>query len=587
LKKEAIVTLHKNCDRNGRRLRFARIYCRDIFLAVLALLVSAYSPAQLPTSPAGQPTKAAPTTPVDLLGRETPRGAFLGFLRYSEGQDYETAARYLQPPPHQNSDMAHLAREFQALQGNFEGDIELLSDDPNGTIQPGLPPGQVLAGALVVGGTTVDVILVRVDDPPSGKIWLISKETVAIVPKLYAQMESETPTFLDRIVPATLRSRRLFGMSEAKWLGWLLSIPISWLLAWSAVVLSSAPAWIARKLRKRPLRPFWKTQVGLPLQCIVAVVIHGVFVYLLALPLLYRFYYSRFLAALLVGCFLWFASKITDRGYEHVVNRMRADKNGGDAIIILMQRLSRIVLTIVGLVAALAIFGLNVKTTLAGLGIGGLAIALAAQKTLENLIGGVSLLMDKAVRIGDSCQIGDQQGTVEDIGLRSLKLRTQDQNLSVIPNGSLAQMQFQNMARRSKLLINQTFLLRIETRAEELRFVLDRVQSMLDQHPAIERETLRVRIMSFAGAAFQAELFAYVKTGDWLEFTAIRQQVILNIAEIVEASGTGFAGPTQLAYLSKDKGIVAQRANDGVPSINRAQDGDGFRFPSETRTGTD
>jgi MscS family membrane protein len=103
---------------------------------------------------------------------------------------------------------------------------------------------------------------------------------------------------------------------------------------------------------------------------------------------------------------------------------MRAEKNGGEAIIILMQRLNRIVLIIVGLVAALAIFGVNVKTTLAGLGIGGLAIALAAQKSLENLIGGVSLLIDKAVRIGDFCQIGDQLGTVEDIGLRSLKLRT-------------------------------------------------------------------------------------------------------------------------------------------------------------------
>ena len=110
-----------------------------------------------------------------------------------------------------------------------------------------------------------------------------------------------------------------------------------------------------------------------------------------------------------------------------------------------MQRLTRIVMLIIAFVAALALFGINVKTTLAGLGIGGLAIALAAQKSLENLIGGVSLLMDKAVHVGDFCQIGDRLGTVEDIGLRSLKLRTLDQNLLVVPNGSLAQMQFENM----------------------------------------------------------------------------------------------------------------------------------------------
>ena len=94
-----------------------------------------------------------------------------------------------------------------------------------------------------------------------------------------------------------------------------------------------------------------------------------------------------------------------------------------------MQRLTRVVMLIIAVICALALFGINVKTTLAGLGIGGLAIALAAQKTLENLIGGVSLLMDKAVSLGDLCQIGDQLGIVEDIGLRSLKLRSLDQKL--------------------------------------------------------------------------------------------------------------------------------------------------------------
>jgi MscS family membrane protein len=176
----------------------------------------------------------------------------------------------------------------------------------------------------------------------------------------------------------------------------------------------------------------WKTRIGLTLHGIVAIVVHGFLVYLLAPPLLYRIYYARFLAALLVGCLLWLVSRITDQGYEHVVSRMRAQRNGGEAIIILMQRLHRIVLAIVGLVAALAIFGVNVKTTLAGLGIGGLAIALAAQKSLENLIGGVSLLMDKAVRVGDSCQIGDQLGTVEDISFETPRRVSVDSLLGLV-----------------------------------------------------------------------------------------------------------------------------------------------------------
>jgi MscS family membrane protein len=251
-----------------------------------------------------------------------------------------------------------------------------------------------------------------------------------------------------------------------------------------------------------------------------------------------------------------------------------------------MQRLTHILLVIIALLVGLALFGFNVTTTLAGLGIGGLAIALAAQKSLENLIGGVSLLMDKAVQVGDFCQIGTQLGTVEDIGLRSLKLRTLDQNLSVVPNGSLAQMQFQNMARRSKLLINQTFALRIETEVEQLRFVLDRVQSMLDQHPAIEPETCRFRVTSFVGASFQLELFAYGQIGDWKQFTAIRQDVILKIAEIVEASGTRFAAPTQLTYLSSDAGLDAEKTNDAVRRATELRASGIFRSPGEARTGT-
>jgi len=511
----------------------------------------------------------------------------MGLLKCTEHEDFATAARYLQQSPGKETDLVQVAKELEALHSKFTGDIGLLSDDPNGSIESGLPPGEVRAGVLTVGSTTADVILVRVEDPESGKIWLISQQTVARIPQLYAEMKGETPMVADRILPPALSGRRLLRMSLLQWIEWLLSIPISWLLAWLLAFLISAPDRIRCRVRKLPFRPVWETRHGLPLKCIIAIVLHSLFVYLIGLPLLYRVYYLRFMATLLAACFVWLVSTITDRSFEHALNRARTQHNGGESILIVMQRLTRIALLIVASVAALSMFGFNVKTTLAGLGIGGLAIALAAQKTLENLIGGVSLLMDKAIRVGDFCQIGDQLGTVEDIGLRSLKLRTLDQNLSVVPNGSLAQMQFQNMARRGKLLINQTFSLRIETQAAQLRFVLDRVQNTLDQHPAIEPGTCRIRVMSFVGAAFQLELFAYAKTGDWAQFTAIRQDVILKIAEIVEASGTRFAAPTQLAYLSRDKGVNASKENDIVRREAETQPSDVFTFPGEARTGTE
>jgi MscS family membrane protein len=510
----------------------------------------------------------------------------MGFLKYAEHDDFSTAAQYLQPTPGSDIDLTERAREFQGLHPNFKGNLGLLSDDPNGTVESGLAQGQVRAGVLAVGGKSADIILVRVDDPTSGKIWLISKETVASFPELYSQLKSQAPTEAPRIMPAVLSERHVLGISLLQWLEWLLSFPVSWSLAWLAGLLLSAPRRLWCKLHRRPFRSIWESPLGLPLRCILAIVAHSLCVHLLGPPLLYRIYYFRVMAALLVGCLVWLVSRITDGSFDHAVTRMRTQHKGGESILVLMQRLTHIVLIIIALVIALSLLGVNMRTALTGLGIGGLAIALAAQKSLENLIGGVSLLMDQAIHIGDFCKIGDLRGTVEDIGLRSLKLRTLDQNLLTVPNGLLAQMQFQNLTSRQKLLINETFSLRIETQAEQLRFVLDRVQSMLDEHSAIESGTSRVRVTGFAGAAFELELHAYGKTGDWAEFTAIRQDVILKVAEIVEAAGARFAAPTRLAYLSGDAGVDAEKADRAVRHVTELRASNAFRFPGEARTGT-
>jgi MscS family membrane protein len=531
--------------------------CAPLSALALWLLAGAVaiSAAQIPKS---APAKAEPAPALDPLHRETPRSTVEGLLRCGEREDFACISRYLEPVPGLDVEPRELAREFQALHSRYKGSIATLSDEPEGRVEEGLPPGQERAGVIKVGGATTEVILTRVDDPNYGKIWLVSSETVAKIPQLYAELKSEKPTLAERMMPAALANRHLLGMSLAQWLGWVLSIPISWALAWLLAFLLSVPRRIWRALQKVSIKTIWETNLGLPLKCIMAIMIHGVLVYLLEPPLLYREYYFRFLTVLLVGCFAWLVSRMMDRGFDHAVNRRRTTGRGGESILILVQRVNRIVLLIIAFVASLALFGVNVKTTLAGLGIGGLAIALGAQKTLENVIGGVSLLMDKAVHAGDFCEIGGKLGTVEDVGLRSLRLRTLDQNLLVVPNSMLAQMQFQNMKARSKLLISQNFSLRIETRADQLRLVLDGVQRMLDQHASIESGTSRIRVADFAGAAFEMELWAYVTTGDWILFTTIRQDVILKIAEIVEAAGTRFAAPTRLTYVSEDAGATSQ-----------------------------
>lgn len=533
------------------------------------------------------PAKAEPVTSAeapaevihDPLGRETPRGAMMGLLRSGAKHDFATGALYLQSPPKEEKDLAELAKELQALRSRFKGNIALLSNDPEGTPEPGLPPGHVRAGVLSVGEVPTDVILVRVDDPTSGKIWLVSDETVAKIPRLYTQMQNEGPAAIERIEPAALKSRHLLGLSLSHWIGWLLSIPVSWALAWLLTFFLSLPRRVWCKFRKHPFVTVWDTPLATPLKVIFAISIHAFFVYQLNLPLLYQTYYSRFVAGLLAACFIWFVSRIVDRGFDHVVERTRTQRSGGESLLIMVQRLTHILMIVLAILAAMALFGLDVKTALSGLGIAGLAVALAAQKSLENVIGGVSLLMDRAVSVGDVCQIGDRTGVVEDIGLRSLRLRTLDQNLLFIPNGSLAQMQFENLSTRKKLLINQKFLLRIETEVEQLRAVLTRVQNMLDQDPLIELGSSRVRVESFVGAAFEVELFAYAKTGDWAGFAAIRQGVLLKIAEIVEASGTSFASSTQLIYLSSVGSLDKVKTGAVVTRLNGTKASDSFRVP--------
>src|SRR6267154_1401322 len=273
--------LRKNRQGVGRLLK--QTYTLSLAFAVLLFGGAAiHSPAQLPKVLTPE-SKPAPAAPLDPLGRQTPRSSLINLMKYEASGDYTTAARFLQLPPGEN--LAYLTKEFRTLSPNFQGSINLLSDDPNGSVAAGLPPGQVRAGVVTVGDTTADMILVRVDDPVAGKIWLVSRETLASIPQLYARLESEKPTEATRIRLALLSGPVILGMSSTQWLCWLLSIPVAWLLAWLSTFLLSAPRRAWCKLRKLPFSSVWDTPLGMPLRCMIAILLHGLFVYLLQPPL--------------------------------------------------------------------------------------------------------------------------------------------------------------------------------------------------------------------------------------------------------------------------------------------------------------
>jgi MscS family membrane protein len=204
----------------------------------------------------------------------------------------------------------------------------------------------------------------------------------------------------------------------------------------------------------------------------------------------------------------------------------------------------------IGIFILLRYFGIDATAALAGLGIGGIAVALSAQKTLENVIGGVSIIMDQAVRVGDFLKIGDVLGTVDFIGLRSTRIRTLDRTVLTVPNGQLATINIETLSVRDKYWFHHVVPLRYETTAAQMRGVVDGVRAYLAGHPRVDRtETLRVRFLRFGAFSLDVDLFAYIIARDWEDFLETQQELMLEVMAIVERSGAAIALPAQRLHV--------------------------------------
>jgi MscS family membrane protein len=195
----------------------------------------------------------------------------------------------------------------------------------------------------------------------------------------------------------------------------------------------------------------------------------------------------------------------------------------------------------------------DLTTLVAGVSVGGIAIAFAAQKTLENLFGGISIIFDQTIRVGDYCKIGNQSGTVEDIGLRSTSLRTDERTILTVPNGQLSAMNIENFAMKEKIFFHHTIGIRRETTAEQMRALLDALRKLLAADNRLEPSTLGVRLIKFAPSSLDIEIAAYVQTTDGTKFLTIQEDLLLRIMDTIEANGTAAAFPSQTLYLSRDK----------------------------------
>jgi len=224
--------------------------------------------------------------------------------------------------------------------------------------------------------------------------------------------------------------------------------------------------------------------------------------------------------------------------------------------------------------------GIPVYGIVAGLGVGGLAIALAAQPTVENLIGGLSLFADKSIRVGDFCRCGTDAGTVETIGIRSTWIRGADRTLTTIPNAALSKMSVINFGRRDKTLIQSTIGVRYETSPEQLRYLLVKIREMLLGHPRIHPDPVRARFIAFGACSLDIEVFAYATTLDRAEFLGIQEDVLLRVMDIVEQSGSSFAFPSQTLYFGRDDGLDASRTQVAEAQVRQWREEGRLPFPN-------
>ena len=550
-----------------------------LFVALFAGAIG-LAPAQSALSQALQPATSGATagTTNDPLNRNTPSNAVLGFLKTAQDGDYSIADQYLQmSAAHRQTDGEQTARKLKLVldKATFSGNFGRYNQ-AEGTPQEGVPLGRQRLGTMSSGDVEVDLDLVRVTDPSGGKIWLISSDTLAKLPELYDQVEARQ---VENKLPSVLVKHQLAGMPLWQWCTLLLALPFAAALGWIALVMLGVPVrWWARRHGNVEVAN-WKS-VSAPAWLLTGTLAHQAFAAYLRMPLLPRHYYFQVTSTALILSASWIVWRIVRWSLRRVRTRALARGLGGTGSLMLLgERILKAVVFVLGVLAILGNLGFNMSTALAGLGIGGLAIGFGAQKTIENLFGGVSVLADEVFRVGDVCRFGDRTGVVEDIGLRSTRIRTDERTLVAIPNGTVATINLENLSRRDKILFKATLGMRPETKADHMRFVLAEIRKLLYSHPKIETSTVRVRLIDISGSSLSVESMSYVMTTDFNEFAAVREDLLLRMMDVMEDSGGGLALPSQTLYLSRDSGVEKEKAELAAKKIADLRDGKKLPFP--------
>ena len=288
-----------------------------------------------------------------------------------------------------------------------------------------------------------------------------------------------------------------------------------------------------------------------------------------SLSLLSRQFWSIVaLVIAILGC-TWLLIRANSIAERFTLTRLQNRGSGSAAVLRLVRRVVDGLILFVALLFTLHYFGVNPSAALAGLGVGGIAVALAAQKTLENIVGGVSIIADHAVHVGDTLKLGETVGTIESVGLRSTRIRTADRTLVSIPNGQIANMSLETLSARDSFWFHPLVGLRYETTPDQIRAIVAGIGNLLLEQATVDSNSVRVTLLRLGAFSLDVDVSAYLFARNWNHFLEMQQGLLLGIMEIVQQAGTGIAFPSQTMYLATDPSDKAGRGTEALAAERR------------------
>jgi MscS family membrane protein len=483
-------------------------------------------------------TQAAPT--LDPLGRENPRSAVTGFLQTSHDQNYVKAAGYLDLRRLSSTSRAtrgpELARQLEAILNSApDFNVLRLTRNPEGDPSDTSDPKREHVVNIAQGAGTVTLDLEKVTlQKGAASVWLFSSDTVAAIPEL---TPSAAPPGIAHFLPGFLVHDAVLETPLWKWLAFILAVML--LISLGKLfdhLLRYGVRTFSKGFTGRERTPIVEIAIS-PVRLVLTLAVLRIAVQFIAVSAIARLYIGRALQLVVIWVIAQFLIRLVELLLSHLENVLDARQQyASRSMLHLARRAAVATIVVLAILILLSNWGYNTTTIVAGLGVGGIAVALAAQQTIANVFGGVSIIGDQPVRIGDYGKFGDLIGTVEDIGMRSTRIRTPARTVVSIPNSSFAGLNIENYTLRDKMPFDTTLAIKGGTAQEQVGQLTEALKVKLESNNSVEAGKSTIRVTGLTSSAINVEVFCYVRTTDWDQFYSVQGVLFLAINEVLKST---------------------------------------------------